>query len=492
MNVDEWEYEDSGEGSSFLATLPAMISQRKLLLLIPAAVLLLAGIAAALLLPTVYRSTSTMLVESSQFDAGASSEQTTEVIDQRIAKIKQQILSRPTLIEMIQQQGLYSDRRSKEPLSTIVSDMRDSATITPVSAEIQSRGSKSSTIAFALSFDYSDPIKAQAVAQDMTERILDLDSTLNAEQAKTTVQFLTDQAASLQKQMSDLESQINQIKGQNGIAFSSMGATMIGGSSGSLDVQIAQLQRDNQQLNAQRDVTKGSAPRDPIVMNAEAQLAAARAVYSETHPDVVIAKQRLAEAKELAARNVEKQPIDTIDAQIAFNNSQIAKLSAMRGQEAARSAAMLGAQSRAPLVMEQVAQLQQKLEGLNDQYQQVSTKLMSAQANARVEDEQMGERLSVIDPPVVPDDPVSPNRPALIAGGLAAGIMVGLGLILLLELIYRPIRGGEALRAITNEAPLVMIPVIDTGEKLSWHQRLRAFRPWRFGRFRRATESAAA
>lgn len=492
MSTETWDDEDTGEGSSFLAHLPAMISQRKWMLIVPAIVALAGGTAAAFLLPTVYRSTATMLVESSQFEADPTAEPTTEVIDQRIAKIKQQILSRPTLIEMIQQQGLYADRRSKEPLSTIVSDMRDAATITPVSAEIQGRGPRSSTIAFSLSFDYSDPIKAQSVAQELTERILDIDSTLNAEQAKTSVQFLTDQSTGLQKQIAELEAQINQIKSQNGIALSSVGATMIGSSSGGIDIQIAQLQRDNQQLNAQRDVTKGSAPRDPVVMNAEAQLAAARAVYSETHPDVVIAKQRLAEAKELANRNVEKQPVDTLDAQIAFNNSQIAKLTAMRSQEAARSSAVLGAQSRAPLVMEQVAQLQQKLEGLNTQYQQVSTKLMSAQANARVEDEQMGERLSVIDPPVVPDEPVSPNRPALIAGGLAAGIIAGLGLILLLELFYRPIRGGEALREITNEAPLVMIPVIETGEKLPWHKRLRAIRLWPFGKFRRAAEGAAA
>jgi polysaccharide biosynthesis transport protein len=477
--------EDEDGGGSFLVHLPVIAWQRKWWLIIPTLIMAIAGSAAAYLLPTTYRSTATLLVESSQLPEEVAGTPTTDVIDQRLAKVRQQVLSRPDLIEMIQRLDLYIKDRASKPLSEVIETLRENVRFAPVTSEIQQRGgSRSATIAFTMSFDYPDAIKAQAVAQNVTDRILRIDSTKNAEQAANTVQFLTDQSAGLQTQISLLEQQISGLKSRNGRALSSAGVTMLGAAGGGNDAQIAALQRDNAQLNAQRDMTKTAATRDPIVAQAEAQLAAARAVYTETHPDVILAKQRLAEAKELAVRTVGNLPIDTIASQIAFNNSQIAALMSARARESAQSSAILNAQSRAPLVLEQAAQLQQKLEGLNVQYQQVSGKLLTAQAASKMENEQKGERLMVIDPPVVPDKPASPNRPLLIFGGLAAGLGLGLLCALGLELLLSPIRGVGAVKAITGFAPLVAIPTIEPKSFKSgkrWYARL-----WPFGRSRAA------
>ncbi len=475
--------EDEDVGGSLFVHLPTILWQRKWWLIIPALLLAIAGSAAAYLLPTTYRSTATLLVESSQLPEEVAGTPTTDVIDQRLAKVRQQVLSRPDLIEMIQRLDLYIKDRSTKPLSEIIETLRDNVRFAPVTSEIQQRGgSRSATIAFTMSFDYPDAIKAQSVAQNVTDRILRIDSTKNAEQAANTVLFLTDQAAGLQTQIALLEQQISGLKARNGRALSSAGVTMMGAMGGGSDAQIAALQRDNAQLNAQRDLTKTAATRDPIVAQAEAQLAAARAVYTETHPDVILAKQRLAEAKELAVRTVGNLPIDTIATQIAFNNSQIQALMAARSRDAAQSSAVLNAQSRAPLVLEQAAQLQQKLEGLNVQFQQVSGKLLTAQAASKMETEQKGERLMVIDPPVVPDKPSSPNRPLLIFGGIAGGLGLGLLCVLGLELLLSPIRGVAGVKAITGFAPLAAIPTIvpkTPKTQMRWYRRL-----WPFGRAR--------
>ena len=80
----------------------------------------------------------------------------------------------------------------------------------------------------------------------------------------------------------------------------------MGGDPASYDIQISALQRENATLLSQKDIAKTSDERSPLVAQAEAALASARAVYSESHPDVVLAKQRLAEARELAKQNLEK------------------------------------------------------------------------------------------------------------------------------------------------------------------------------------------
>lgn len=481
MNGDRSE-RDEEEGGNLLAHLPTIIRERYRWLLFPTILCFIAGVAAAFTLPAVYRSTATLLVESPQLPEDVVGSQDLDIVDQRIAKIRQQVLSRPRLIELIQKHRLYTDERSSKSLSEIIEKMRSSTTIETVSAELQrASAGRSSTIAFALSFDYKDAAPAQAVAQDMTEQVLLIDATRSSEQATNTVQFLTDQATALQSQMAALESSIETIKAQNGFALSNPGMMVMGGTSGSYDAQIIALQRDNALLAAQREARKSAAERDPLVAGAEAELAAAQARYSDGHPDIGIAKRRLAEARRLADSNQAKRPADTVDQQIASNNAQIAALQSVKAQEMGRMSAAQSAQARAPLVQEQIAQQQQKLEGLNTQYESVSTRLLAAQASAKAESEQKGERLSVIDPPVVPEDPNSPNRPLLIAGGLAFGLGFGLFLILLVELYYRPIRDMLDIRAVTGEMPLVSIPTIDPAPSApkTRLQRLLAFLPRR-------------
>lgn len=457
-------YGDEDDGGNLLSHLPTVVRERYRWALFPAIISLIAGVAAAFLLPTVYRSTATLLVESPQLPEDVVGAQDGDVVDQRIAKIRQQVLSRPQLIELIQKHRLYNGERSRKSLSEIIEQMRNATTIQAVSAELQKASGKTSTIAFTLSFDYEAAAQAQAVAQDMTEQVLLLDATRSSEQATNTVQFLTDQATALQSQIATLEGSIEAIKAQNGLALSSAGAMIFSGSTGGYDAQIIALQRENAQLAAQKEARKTSAERDPVVAAAEAELAAAQARYSDDHPDVAIAKRRLSQAKLLAASNVAKLPPDILDQQIASNSAQIAALQAAKGQEVGRLSAAQSAQARAPLVQEQIAQQQQKLEGLNKQYESVSTRLLAAQAGAKAETEQKGERLSVIDPPVVPEDPNSPNRPLLIAGGLAFGLGFGLFLILAVELYLRPIRDVLDIRAVTGSMPLVSVPSIDPNE----------------------------
>ena len=483
----EMMQDDEASGNLF-AHLPAIIRQRIYWVVVPAIVCLLMGIAAAFLLPTMYRSTATLLVESPQLPDDIAGSEDLDIVDQRIAKIRQQVLSRPRLIELIQKHRLYTKERSGKSLSEIVADMRAATSISAVSAEFQKVGNgNSSTVAFSLSFDYEAAAQAQAVAQDMTEQVLLIDATKNSEQATNTVQFLTEQATALQTQISALENSIEMVKGANGAALSSSAMSMFTGQNGSYDVQIIGLQRENIQLKAQREAKKSSDERDPLVANAEAELAAAQARYSQNHPDIAIAKRRLSEARRLAAENLAKLPQDTIDQQIASNNAQIAALQTAKAQEGSRISAIQGAQARAPLVLEEIAQQQQKLDALNKQYESISTRLMAAQSSAKAENEQKGERLSVIDPPVVPEEAISPNRPILILGGLALGIGLGLTLILLIELIQRPVRDALDIQSATGFAPLVSIPTIpvDGDAETSWLGKLTAWT----SRFRRKPQS---
>ena len=448
---------DSASANNLIEQLPIILWQRRWWIIVPTVLGIIAAIAAIILIPPVYRSNAIMLVESPQLPSDVIGTDDFDIIDRRVARIRQQITSRPDLIALIEQYGLYTSERRSQPLSEVIEDMREAISLTPAEASIPGSRADQRTIAFELAFNYGEPVQTQAVAQDLMNRILELDATGNVEQATNTVQFLTDQP---EVQINDLQEQIAQINAQNGGVLSG-GAMILSGNSGSYDVQIAALQRDNQSLLQQRNIAQTSDTRDPVVSAAEQRLAAARAVYSETHPDVIIARQNLAQARELAKSNTKKIPVDTIDEQIAFNNSQIASLRSAKAAELSQVRARLAAQSRAPLVQQQIGELQQRLAAVNQQYDQVQARLMAAKAGVRAEDERMSERLSVVEPPVVPDSPSWPDRLILALAGIGGGLAIGFFLAFAVELFLRPIRDPSALRKIAGAAPLGIIPMVE-------------------------------
>ena len=450
--------ENFAEPPSILAQVPGILWQRKWWLIMPTILLLIAGAAAAFLIPALYRSSATLLVEAADVPIDKDVTGGSEIVDERLAKIRQQILSRRDLIQLMDKYTLYPSERRSSPLSKVVGKFHDAIGVTPVSAEFQQSGGKA-TIAFTVSYDYRDPILAQQVTQSLIDRIVEIDSTANVEQTRAAVAFMSQQAEDLRSQIMLVQTSLSGLKARNGSLLSNVNGQMMGGGGG-YDAQISMLQRDNANLNNQRDLVKTSAERDPVVAQAEAGLASVKAIYADNHPDVIFAKQRLAEANRLAATNVKKVPVDSIAQQISFNNTQIAALQSAKSQDMSRSSQVFAAQSRGPAVMEQAAQLQQKLDGLNIQYQQSSTRLISAQAAARAATEQRGERLVVVDAPSQPDEPTWPNRPLLIAGGGVVGAGIGLGLIMLMELLRRPIRGAAGLEAITGSPPLGIVPIL--------------------------------
>src|SRR5690606_33988257 len=73
-----------------------------------------------------------------------------------------------------------------------------------------------------------------------------------------------------------------------------------------------------------------------------------------------------------------------------------------------------------------------------------------------------GERFTLIEPPLVPQQPVSPPRAAIVVLGLILALSVGSGVALLLEAVDTTVRGRRDIDALLPVAPLAVLPWIDT------------------------------
>lgn len=443
-----------GGGAWLFNHLPTILWHRRLYVIVSFVVLFLAGVITAYMLPTLYRSSATMLVESQDLSTNVVEAPGTGQIEERIARIREQVLSRGDLISLIEQNDLYPAERRSKPMSAVVDKMRKSTTVGALEGDIGPGGAgKSNVIAIKMDFDYPDPAKAQAVMQAYVTQFLRMDSEEIEDQANLTVRFLQDQAGRLRTQISALEGQITALKASNGAVLAGAGGpTFV--DTGSYTAQITNLENQNRQLIAQ---SAGGAA-DPQVAAAEAALAVAQALYSDSHPDVVLARERLAAAKRNAPSGSSGlSPV--VQEQIRANNATIAQLNAARNAAVERANRAMAGQASAPAILERATQLENQANTLREQYREVANNLLKAQGSARLANEQRAERLSLVEPPNLPDTPHWPNRPLVIAAGAAAGLGLGFLLALLVELLNRPMRSPAQLQGMGLNV-LGVVPVL--------------------------------
>lgn len=431
-----------GGSGWFINHLPDILWQRRIYIISAFALALTAAVIAAFSLPTMYRSTATMLVQSQDLPTQIVDSPVSSAIDQRIARIRERVLSRGDLVSLIEQNDLYESERRSKPLSQVVEKMRKATSVSALQNDIGNNAAsqQSNTIAVTMSFDYREPAKAQAVLQSYVSNFLRLDNDDLEDQANISVRFLQDQASKLQSQIREIEGQLTALKARNGSALAiSAPPTM---DTGGYTAQIAALESQNRQLLAQ---SRRGPQKDPLLAQAEAAYAAARATYNDSHPDVAVARERVEQLRSISRSNPADDDNAIIREQIAANNAAIASLSNARNSAVARAGAAAAGQARAPAILEQAMQLENRVGALREQYREVATNLLKAQNSARMTSEQRAERLQLVEPPEFPDRPFWPNRPLLIGAGAAAGLFLGLLLALGIELMGRPVRSPAQL-----------------------------------------------
>jgi capsular polysaccharide biosynthesis protein len=92
----------------------------------------------------------------------------------------------------------------------------------------------------------------------------------------------------------------------------------------------------------------------------------------------------------------------------------------------------------------------------------ISQKLAVARLGESLERGQHSERLSVIEQPTLPQKPIRPNRPKILAVVFAMAIAAGGGLVLALEMFDGTIRRNADLAKLVDSQLIVSIPYIST------------------------------
>jgi uncharacterized protein involved in exopolysaccharide biosynthesis len=193
----------------------AAVLRRKFRLIIPAIIIVAIALIVAAVMPAVYRSTGTVLIEEPEVPREFIRSTITSFAAERLQIIQQRVMTTQNLISIINKFNLYSEKRKTNPINEIAREFRDKIAMQLVSAEVidpRSGQARKAVIAFNLSFEDSDRRVAQQVANELVSLYLNENLRIRREKAAETTGFLAEEADRLGKQVGELEARIAEFK----------------------------------------------------------------------------------------------------------------------------------------------------------------------------------------------------------------------------------------------------------------------------------------
>ncbi len=241
---------------------------------------------------------------------------------------------------------------------------------------------------------------------------------------------------------------------------------------------VVRLRREIDGLEKQTGSVNSSSEQAKELAQRRSELSAAREKYSEDHPDVI----RLTKIVALLEENLKKQPVTpensiakekpenpayiTLKAQLDGIRSETQSLGVKRDQLKARLADYERRTAQTPEVEREYLTLRRDYENSVKRYQEIKAKQMEAEVGQQLEKDRKGERFSLIDPPHLPEQPIRPNRPAIIILGFLLSMVSGFGYVALVESVDTTVRGTSGVISVVNTPPLSVIPYLRNSDDL--------------------------
>ncbi len=463
-----------------------IVRRRKRSILLPVVAIFLLAAAVAFLLPKKYQSTTTILIEEQEIPREYVSANITTFADQRLQTINQRIMGTTRLLELIGRFNLYAEMKDEVPVDEIVAKMRKDIQFNTISADVidpRTGRPAQATIAFAITYEGRDPETVLRVANELASLYLQENLKSREKQSLETSRFMGDEMKAVEAQLSKLDGKIASYKEKHISSLPELSQVNLQ----ALDQVERDLTRMNDQLRTLREregylqEQLASIPPDLAHQEKESlkelrvKLVELKTQFSDLHPDVINTKaairdleQRLRKSGTAVGGTKPDNPAYiTLASQLAGTQSEIASVTRQIAGLKEKREDFRKRIEASPRVEEGYRLLLLERNNLQAKYDDLSRKTMDAKVAHGLEEGQLGERFSIVEPARLPEKPSSPNVPAILLIGLILGMGGGVGFAAIQESTDQTVRSAESLERATAFPVLGTIPEIVTEEDIA-------------------------
>ena len=484
-----------------------LIVRRAWLIIIPVAIGTAAAVAVGERVPKKYRSeTLIMLVPQRIPEAYVKAAATTSMED-RLATLEVQLLSRSRLEKIILDLDLYPSLRRTLPMEEVVQRMRTDITVQVAGAAARNKDSAS----FRILYVSSEAKTAKKTTERLASLFIEENLRDRANVTEDTSQFLESQLQDARRRLEEQEKKVEQYRLRySGQLPSQANANLQAIQNVQLQLQSLREAADRareRRLLVERQLADLQSP-DPIVaaaapvasqdgapaaagMTTAQQLDAARerlrlleTHYKPTHPDVQMF-QRTIRDLEAKAQTELKQPSSKATADTLVTPVEVARQKRVRDlksqmedidreladkqqQEKDLRAVVADYQGKldaVPTRESDLVELTRDYNTLQTTYQCLLAKREESNLAANLERRSIGEQFKVLDPARIPERPFSPNLIMITLGGTGGGLALGLLLVGFLEYRDSSIKTEDDVTRLCQLPVLASVPQMASAEE---------------------------
>ena len=479
------------DARSGLAMVSEVWRRRKWLGLLLFAAPFAGAVSLAVALPDLYSSSATVLVESQQVPEGYVKSSVTGEADTRLHLIREKLLNRAGLMELITKFNLYPEMRKRAPEEAVVERMRKDIALELKELQRQVYG-RDGTFGFKISYRGRDPETVAKVANTLADEYVQENLTMRSRQATETTALLKKQLDDIKDRHDEQERRITTFKQRH-----------MGELPEQVEVNLSTLGRLNQELSLNNENQMRILERrerlgkqlfdlnagvpTATVLNPDSlpyqleklrtELTALRTRASNKHPDVMRIQGEIAAIEKALAETAAEAKLDPSQAAAVLTNPEDIKhalreldrdLKNLKTDEQRLRQELTAYQrrvERSPHHAQEFQQLERDYKMTRDLYFSLLQRYEDAQLAETMERARHGGQLRIIDPAMPAKTPSAPNRLKLMLMGLALSLGLACAGMMLAEYRDKSFHDVDELRAFTKVPILVRIPVIATKQE---------------------------
>jgi polysaccharide chain length determinant protein (PEP-CTERM system associated) len=472
--------------------------RRKWYIILPFAFSILISFGVYKYLPKVYKATTLILVQPQSVPENYVRPTITDTVINRLNTIGQEIMSRTRLEKVIEEFTLYPNLRKKVPMEEVVETMRKA-----IEVKVQEEKKERTRNSFTISYEGEEPKTVMMVTNKLASLFIEENLKVRELQAGGTSEFISRELVAMEDRLKRKDQEIRVFKERN-----------MGQLPQQLDANLRILEQLQQQLRTMSEKIRGAedraiifqgqleqlkklGPRGDSLPNQEAlnppriredpvaqlnalkrELASLQTRLKETHPDVIDLKKKIAafesqmegkstspqEEEKIATKNLPPPRLDP-DTERFYRqlteqyNSALLEAKRLKEEEKNLKEQMNLYQRRieeTPKREQELALLSRDYDLLKTNYQSLLDKNLQAQMAENLERKQKGEQFKILDPAVLPEKPIKPDRNKILLIGGLLGMVLGMGLTWFRESL------DESFRTVSDVEEYLGIPVLAT------------------------------
>jgi polysaccharide chain length determinant protein (PEP-CTERM system associated) len=482
----------------------ALFLRRKWMIVFSFLFILLVASVYCVVTPELYKSSTTILIIPQSVPSDYVRSTISVKVEEQLATIKQQVLSRTTLTKVMEELRLFEKERKSKPAEEVVEMMRKRITI-----EVVQGKRRDSSDAFTLSFLHENRHSAMHAAARLASFFIDENLKTREQQAVGTSEFLESQLKDTKERLEAQEAKVKDYKMRfmgelpqqteanlrmltglqdrlrsNGDAIRTLEDRKV-----FLEAQVNLLEKSIQAAsdNGAAGAVYGADPAQAMLAELaqkKARLADLAARYTERYPAVLTLKQEVAALekriagmqgaasgataggdKSASPANMTASPLATgenrrMRAQMDSSAVEIASLKKER-KEIERSIAVVEQKiERSPRREQEMISLLRDYENQKKSYDDLLQKKLEADVAQNLEKRQKGTQFQILDPANLPEEPFQPDRKKVMGISLLLAIALGFGGTIGLESINVTLRDARDFKHYYKVPILACIPVV--------------------------------